>query len=154
MSGNGDPIHGWENPNSVHPGASFASTIGGLLIMKRLIVITIFFTSIGVVVPNLLMAQNSHPDTTKKIVVKSVAQVDTLNREMVLGVIEIKGRVEKPGVIIIPRRVEPDIGEIELERSFEKEVKEGVGEIPKPEKEMRRLDRVKSIKKTVERKRK
>ena len=122
--------------------------------MKRLIVITIFFTSIGVVVPNLLMAQNSHPDTTKKIVVKSVAQVDTLNREMVLGVIEIKGRVEKPGVIIIPRRVEPDIGEIELERSFEKEVKEGVGEIPKPEKEMRRLDRVKSIKKTVERKRK
>ncbi len=122
--------------------------------MKRLIVITIFFVSIGVVVPNLLMAQNSHPDTTKKIDVKPVAQVDTLNGEMVLGVIEIKGRVEKPGVIIISRRVEPDIGEIELERSFEKEVKEGVGEIPKPEKELRRLDRVKSIKKTVERKRK
>jgi len=122
--------------------------------MKRLIEITIFFVCIGVVVPNLLMAQNSHPDTTKKIVVKPVAQVDTLNGEMVLGVIEIKGRVEKPGVIIISRRVEPDIGEIKLERSFEKEVKEGVGEIPKPEKELRQLDRVKSIKKTVERKRK
>ena len=122
--------------------------------MKRPIVITIFFISIGVVVPNLLMAQNSNPDTTKKNVVKPVVPVDTLNKEMVLGIIEIKGRVDKPGVIIIPRRVEPDIGEIELERSFEKEVKEGVGEIPKPEKELRRLDRVKSIKKTVERKRK
>ena len=54
----------------------------------------------------------------------------------------------------MPKRVEPEIGEIALERSFNKEVKEGVGEIPKPEKELRRLDRIESIKKTVERKRK
>jgi hypothetical protein len=80
--------------------------------------------------------------------------IDSENGEMVLGVIEIKGKVEKPGVIIMPKRVEPQIAEMDLERSFNKEVKEGVGEIPTPERELRRVDRIESIKKTVERKRK
>ena len=54
----------------------------------------------------------------------------------------------------MPKRVEPELGEVELTRSFKKEMKDGVGEIPKPDKELGRVDRVKSIKKTVERKRK
>jgi len=76
------------------------------------------------------------------------------NDEMVLDEITIKGRVDKPGVIIVPKRVEPEMTKIELERSFSKEIKEGVGEISKPEKELKELDRVKSIKKTLKRKRK
>ena len=74
--------------------------------------------------------------------------------EMVLETIEIKGNVEKPGLIIMPKRVEPELSDVDLERNFEREVKEGVGEIIKPEDEMNRVDRVKSIKKTVERERK
>lgn len=79
---------------------------------------------------------------------------DTTVTEIDLGVIDIKGRVEKPGVIILPKRVAPKLEEVELERSFVREVKEGVGEIPKPEKELSKIERVKSIKKTVGRKRK
>jgi hypothetical protein len=92
-------------------------------------------------------------DTTRTNAETETA-VDSESGEMVLGVIEIKGKVEKPGVIIMPKRVEPRIAEMDLERSFNKEVKEGVGEIPTPERELRRVDRIESIKKTVERKRK
>lgn len=122
--------------------------------MKLLFHFSIVFILSGVWLPHMIMAQNANSDSTKKAVKAQIAQTDSASGEMVLGVIEIKGRVEKPGVIIIPKRVEPEIGEMELERSFQKEVKEGVGEIPKPQKELRRLERVKSIKKTVERKRK
>ena len=98
-------------------------------------------------------AQTVIADTTRTSV-EAETVVDSENGEMLLGVIEIKGKVEKPGVIIMPKRVEPKIAEMDLERSFSKEVKEGVGEIPKPERELRRVDRIESIKKTVERKRK
>ena len=76
------------------------------------------------------------------------------DEEMVLETIEIKGNVQKPGLIIMPKRVEPKLDKVDLERNFEREVNEGVGEIIKPEDEMNRVDRVKSIKKTVERERK
>jgi hypothetical protein len=79
---------------------------------------------------------------------------DTVDSELVLETIEIKGRVEKPGVIIIPSRVEPELKKVELDRSFEKELKEGVGEIVEPKKELRQVEKVKSIKKTVGRERK
>ena len=98
-------------------------------------------------------AQTMVADTTLTNAETETA-ADSEQGEMVLGVIEIKGKVEKPGVIIMPKRVEPHMAEMDLERSFNKEVKEGVGEIPKPERELRRMDRIESIKKTVERKRK
>lgn len=122
--------------------------------MKFLFHFSIVFILSGIWQPGMIMAQNSNSDSTKKAIKTQITQIDTASGEMVLGVIEIKGKVEKPGVIIIPKRVEPEIGDMELERSFQKEVKEGVGEIPKLQKELRRLERVKSIKKTVERKRK
>lgn len=71
--------------------------------------------------------------------------------ELVLDVIEIKGRVDKPSVIIMPKRIEPEVGEVELERDFEQELKEGIGEIPKPEDDMNKVERVQSIKRAVER---
>ena len=72
---------------------------------------------------------------------------------MVLETIEIRGKVQKPGVLLVPRRIEPEIGKMELERSFEKEVKEA-GDIPKVDKELRKVERVESIKKAVEKQRK
>ena len=99
-------------------------------------------------------AQTVSDTTQQRLVASHMTSVDTLVDELVFDPIEIQGKVDRPGVIIMPKRIEPEIGEIELERSFQKEVKEGIGEIPKPEDELRRLERVKSIKKTVERKRK
>jgi hypothetical protein len=83
-----------------------------------------------------------------------VVHTDSTGDELVLETIEIKGRVEKPGVIILPKRVEPTMKEVELDRSFQQEVKEGVGEIPKPEEALGKVERIESIKKTVGRKRK
>lgn len=86
--------------------------------------------------------------------VRAEAVQDTVEGELVLETIEITGKVEKPGVIIMPSRVEPDLKKVELDRSFEKELKEGVGEIIEPKKELRQVEKVKSIKKTVGRERK
>jgi len=93
--------------------------------------------------------ENGKADTTKTVV-KPPAK----NGEMVLEDINIQGRIDKPGVIIVPKRVEPELKEKELDRSFKKELREGVGEIGRPQKELRNVDNVKSIKKAIERKRK
>lgn len=73
--------------------------------------------------------------------------------ELLLDEIEIKGNVEKPGVIIVPKRIEPEIRDIELKRSFEEELK-GAGDAPKPDEKLGEVEQVESIKKAVERKRK
>ncbi len=56
-------------------------------------------------------------------------------------------------VMIIPRRVEPELKERELSRSFQTELKQG-GTIVKPENELRNVERVKSIRKAMEKERK
>jgi hypothetical protein len=73
--------------------------------------------------------------------------------EVILDEIEIKGKIEKPGLIILPKRIEPEMEEIELERSFKKEVKEGMGEIQKPDEATGKVEDIHSIKKAVKRKR-
>jgi hypothetical protein len=120
---------------------------------KRVVFLWVGIILIGFLGFSPTRAQTLIADSTQAKVETETA-ADSEDGEMMLGVIEIKGKVEKPGVIIMPKRVEPEIAEMDLERSFNKEVKEGVGEIPKPEKELRRVDRIESIKKTVERKRK
>jgi hypothetical protein len=99
-------------------------------------------------------AQKVTQDTTKQKLESKVVLPDSSTEEIVLDIIYIKGNVEKPGVIVMPKRVEPELEKVELERSFKREVKEGIGDIPKPEKELREVERVESIKKTVKRKRK
>jgi len=96
------------------------------------------------------------PSTTGDTTSQSQVEKPSPNEgeELVLDTIEITGRIEKPGMIIMPKRVEPDLEKMELGRSFDKELKEGIGEIPKPENALKQVDRIKSIKKTVERKRK
>jgi len=124
--------------------------------MKRIILILIGLTLCSL--PVYAVEKPVVQDTlkTKKVQLNkgNKTNIKKQNEEIVLDEIEIKGRVDKPGVIIVPKRVEPEMSKIELERSFSKEIKEGVGEIPKPEKELKELDRVKSIKKTLKRKRK
>ena len=100
----------------------------------------------GGVLPGIIEAQSVPQDTVK-------SEQDSSGQEIVLDVIYIKGSVEKPGVIIVPKRIGPELKEVELDRSFKREVNEGIGEVPKPEKETGKVERVKSIKKTVERKR-
>jgi len=75
------------------------------------------------------------------------------DREISLDEIDIQGSIEKPSVIIVPKRIEPDLQEVELNRSFEQEVKEGVGEIPKTEDPLRKVEPAPSIKKSIEKKR-
>jgi hypothetical protein len=80
---------------------------------------------------------------------------DGPNREeLFLDEIEIKGRVEKPSVIIMPKRIDPEVGEVQLEREFEQELKEGMGEIPQVEDETNRVENVQSIKKAINKDRK
>jgi len=104
---------------------------------------------------NAVFSQSVARDTTKAQADSlRIASLDTVSGEIVLEAIEIKGRVEKPSVIIMPKRIEPEMGDVALERSFDKEVKEGSAEMGKLGKELNKVDRVKNIKKTVERKRK
>ena len=75
------------------------------------------------------------------------------SEEMDLGDIEVKGKVEKPGVTIMPKRIEPKLEEKELQRDFDKEIKEDMEGIYRPNKELSKVERVKSIKKAIDKKR-
>ena len=103
---------------------------------------------IMIVVPVYLLAQGnpSPADSTLQMTPPS-------DEEIILDEIEIKGRVDKPGVIILPKRIEPEVQELDLDRSFQQEVKNGIGEIPGPDRMLRELEQVESIKKAVEKNR-
>jgi len=99
--------------------------------------------------PTVLFADDNPAqlDTTQQAISPNEAE------EIVLDDIEIKGRVDRPGVIILPKRIEPEVQEIDLDRSFQQEVKNGIGEIPGPDRMLRQLEQVESIKKAVEKER-
>jgi len=123
--------------------------------MKAVFIFSIVFMVCVFVLFQNANAQTVTQDTTEqKLETKTTKKDSSTGGELVLKAIEIKGKIEKPGVIIMPKRVEPELGKMELERSFQRELKQGVGQVPKPEKELQQVDRVKSIKKTIERKRK
>ena len=116
--------------------------------MNKLFIITCFLT---IIVCISSFSQDLRPSAVQDTVQQGTRGNGGDDGELVLDAIEIKGRVEKPSVIIMPKRIEPEVGEVELERDFEQELKEGIGEIPKPEDDMNKVERVQSIKKTVER---
>ncbi|MCJ7813395.1 hypothetical protein MUP95_08805 [bacterium] len=114
----------------------------------------LLFVSAGLIFSKSLFAQTGYQDTTQQSNQnQAVEPQDSTGGEMVLEVIEIRGKIEKPSVIIVPKRVEPEIGEIELERSFQQEVKGETGQIPEPEKELQQVDRIESMKKTIQKER-
>lgn len=92
------------------------------------------------------------PDSLRDAAGRPVPAADS-SGELLLDEIEIRGNVEQPGVIIVPKRIEPEIKDIELKRSFEGELK-GAGDAPKPDEKLGEVEQVESIKKAVERKRK
>ena len=123
--------------------------------MKAVFIVSIFLIICEFILFNNANTQTVTSDTTKqKLRTKTIEKDSLIGDELVLQPIEIKGKVEKPGVIIMPKRVEPELGKMELERSFKRELKQGVGEVPKPDKELQQVDQIRSIKKTIERKRK
>jgi hypothetical protein len=108
----------------------------------------------GFSLPGTTIGQEAVQDTSRRISSSNAAIDTSANEELVLDEIQIRGRIERPGVLILPKRVEPEVEEVELDRSFKKEVKEGVGEVPTPESELGRVERVKNVKKTIKKKRK
>ena len=98
----------------------------------------------------LLLGQQAPADAVQDSVATNPASADG---EIILDQIDIHGRIEKPGVIVLPTRIDPEMGEVELERSFDDEVKDGSEALPQPEEELGQVDGVKSIKKAVERQR-
>ena len=98
----------------------------------------ILFMGSVVLVGASLFAQDStvvKPDTTgvNKTSVKNGIQ------EIELTEITIEAEIEKPRVSILPKRIEPELGEMEfIDRSFEKELKKG------PEKPKLNKERVKT----------
>ena len=121
-------------------------------IHMKWIMLIVLFVSMGSLSGQTQSVKNDSTSkaTNNSIPLKTVKQ-DTVSDEIVLDEIFIQGKIDKPAVIIVPKRVEPDLKEVELERSFKKELKEGVGDILQPEKELRKVDQVKSIKKAIER---
>ena len=91
---------------------------------------------------------------TGSTAVRRTTRPDSASGEILLQDIEIKGNVEKPGVVLLPKRLEPETEGMDLERDFEKELKKGTSEVPKPEKELQNIERVESIKKAINKKRK
>ena len=73
--------------------------------------------------------------------------------EIRLDEIRIQGEVEKPNVIILPKRIEPDLESDGLNRSFSKEITKNTDDVPKPDKAISQVEPVKSIKKEIEKKR-
>jgi hypothetical protein len=80
---------------------------------------------------------------------RPVAAASAVDEEIVLENIDIQGRVEKPNVIVVPKRIAPDIADVEPERSFQPELKNGVEGIPSPERAIGKIEPVPSIKKTI-----
>jgi hypothetical protein len=87
---------------------------------------------------------------------KVAAPKDTAARGNVIQLdeIRIEGEVETPSVIILPKRIEPEMQGDSLNRSFSQEIRKNTDEIPTPDKAINRVEPVKSIKKEIEKKRK
>ena len=98
--------------------------------------------------------QNGHEAVKTTTKTDTAANAESSDEIMDLGEISIQGRVEKPGVVLIPRRVESEIKERSLERSFTQELKSGNTGILQPKKALNQVEQVQSIKSAVKRKRK
>lgn len=75
--------------------------------------------------------------------------------EMELETIAIEAIIEKPNVDIIPKRVAPDLEEVEfVERSFERELKEVPKDLLLLDDDLDRVAKLEGLKKMLEKKKK
>ncbi|MDZ7362965.1 MAG: hypothetical protein ONB46_19920 [candidate division KSB1 bacterium] len=74
-------------------------------------------------------------------------------QELELEAIAIEAIIEKPNVNIIPRRLEPDLEEVEfVERSFDRELKEVPRDLLLLDDDLDRVARLEGLKKLLEKK--
>jgi hypothetical protein len=96
----------------------------------------------------------SASDSVKTISAPPVKKnAEAPKNEIRLEEIQIQGEVEKPSVIILPKRIEPELDSVGLSRSFNQEITKNADEVPKPDKAISKVEPVKSIKKEIEKKR-
>jgi len=103
------------------------------------------------------------PDTTKAAKnakpepAAPIAKPDTTkaSEEMELESISIEAIIEKPNVDIIPKRLEPELEEVEfVERSFDRELKEVPKDMLLLDDDLDRVAKLEGIKKMLEKKKK
>lgn len=100
-------------------------------------------------------AQPAQPDTVLAPQSPAPAPSDTAKAptEMELESISIEAIIEKPNVDIIPKRMEPELEEVEfVERSFERELKEVPKDMLLLEDDLDRVAKLEGIKKMLEKK--
>jgi len=92
---------------------------------------------------NATPALSTKPDTAKA------------GEEMELESISIEAIIEKPNVDIIPKRLEPELEEVEfVERSFDRELKEAPKDMLLLDDDLDRVSKLEGIKKMLEKKKK
>jgi hypothetical protein len=96
----------------------------------------------------------AYPQDTTKVISEDVPARKIL-KEQVLASIKIEAVVEKPSVSIIPKRREPEFGEIEfIDRSFEHELKQGPKRLVILEEYLESAKKIKKLKKILAKKKK
>jgi len=110
-----------------------------------------------ILISTAVYGQNVKVDTmqVKNKTAEAQVKADSMdNGEIVLEDIYIEGRISKPGVMIVPKRLEPKLKEKNLKRSFKEELNRRSNGVYKPGSDLHKVDRVKSIKKALTKKRK
>ncbi len=75
-------------------------------------------------------------------------------KEIELEEILIQASPEAPSVIIVPKRIEPEMNQDPLERSFKEELNKEFNKVPQPNELLHQIEDVESIKKTIQKERK
>lgn len=99
--------------------------------------------------------QTTQADTVHAKPKAAATKLDTAKApvEMELESISIEAIIEKPNVDIIPKRMEPELEEVEfVERSFERELKEVPKDMLLLEDDLDRVAKLEGIKKMLEKK--
>jgi len=132
--------------------------------MKKIVFLSVGFLPAAVLAqtPTDGKTQSTAVDTLKPKAEKlataaRAAQPDSskLNTEMELESISIEAIIEKPNVDIIPKRVEPELEEVEfVERSFDRELKEVPKDLLLLDDDLDRVARLEGLKKLLEKKKK
>ncbi len=118
--------------------------------MNKLNKYILFLIVFGNIIAGDIFAQNSKNDTTSAKNKESTKnKVDTVSNELILDEINIKGEIDKPNVIIMPKRVETDVKKVDLERKFSQEINKAEGEIPELQEKLREIENIESIKKAL-----
>ena len=97
-------------------------------------------------------AKNAKPGSSTNTTKPETAKA---SEELELESISIEAIIEKPNVDIIPKRLEPELEEVEfVERSFERELKEVPKDMLLLDDDLDRVARLEGIKKMLEKKKK